>query len=149
MYRQPAEHKDKEPWILKAESLIRGLWLEYKGKVHAASSVTTTPVQSQLKPKTYTSARNHKRLEIVHLDDDAEVSVTTVDRLQEYLETNCLRTDDSGDFDAIQYWLDRYESQPDLAQFALDILAAPPMSDECERLFSSCKILLEDRRSRL
>jgi hAT family C-terminal dimerisation region len=32
---------------------------------------------------------------------------------------------------------------------ALDILAVPPMSDECERLFSSAKLLLTDRRSRL
>ena len=29
------------------------------------------------------------------------------------------------------------------------MLAVPPMSDKYERLFSSCKILLEDRRSRL
>ena len=32
---------------------------------------------------------------------------------------------------------------------ALDILAVPPMSDDCERLFSSAKLLLTDRRSRL
>jgi hypothetical protein len=29
------------------------------------------------------------------------------------------------------------------------MLAIPPMSDECERCFSSAKILLSDRRSRL
>ena len=32
---------------------------------------------------------------------------------------------------------------------ALDVFAVPAMSDECERLFSSAKILLSDRRSRL
>jgi hypothetical protein len=32
---------------------------------------------------------------------------------------------------------------------ALDILAIPPMSDEIERIFSSAKLLLTDRRSRL
>jgi hypothetical protein len=32
---------------------------------------------------------------------------------------------------------------------ALDALAVPPMSDDCERLFSSAKLLLNDRRSRL
>ena len=32
---------------------------------------------------------------------------------------------------------------------ALDVLAVPPMSDDCERLFSSAKLLLTDRRSRL
>ena len=31
----------------------------------------------------------------------------------------------------------------------LDALAVPAMSDECERLFSSAKLLLTDRRSRL
>ena len=45
-------------------------------------------------------------------------------------------------------WGERYETQLDLARFALDILAVPPMLDECERLFSSAKILLEDRCSR-
>jgi len=38
---------------------------------------------------------------------------------------------------------------PDLARMALDILAVPPMSDEIERVFSSAKLLLTDRRSRL
>jgi len=32
---------------------------------------------------------------------------------------------------------------------ALDILAVPPMSDEIELVFSSAKLLLTDRRSRL
>ena len=32
---------------------------------------------------------------------------------------------------------------------ALDALAVPAMSDECERLFSSAKILLNDHRARL
>ena len=36
-----------------------------------------------------------------------------------------------------------------MAYFALNILAVPPILDECERLFSSYKILLKDRRSRL
>ena len=72
-----------------------------------------------------------------------------IDRFEEYLATNRVLLAENQHFDVLQYWQDRYESQPDLARFALDILAVPPMSDECERLFSSCKILLEDRRSRL
>ena len=84
---------------------------------------------------------------MVHSDDATTTPITVADRLQEYLETNCLRVGDLDDFDVIQYWVDRYESQPNLAQFALNILAIPPISDECERLFSSCKILLEDCRS--
>jgi hypothetical protein len=50
-------------------------------------------------------------------------------------------------FDAIRYWNDRYHSQPDLAQFAPDAPTVPPISDDCERLFSSTKLLITDRRS--
>jgi hypothetical protein len=42
-----------------------------------------------------------------------------------------------------------YHTQRDLAQMALDVLAVTAMSDECERLFSSAKLLLSDQRSRL
>jgi hypothetical protein len=48
----------------------------------------------------------------------------------------------------LSYWNDRYYTQPNLARMALDVLAASSMSDECERLFRSAKILLSDRRSR-
>ncbi|PWO20273.1 HcaE, Phenylpropionate dioxygenase, partial [Pyrenophora tritici-repentis] len=50
---------------------------------------------------------------------------------------------------AIAYWLSRYDSQRDLARFALDMFAISPMSDECERLFSSAKLTIVDRRGRL
>ena len=60
-----------------------------------------TPIQLQLKLKTYTSARNYKCLKTVHLNNNADVLVTTINRLQEYLETNYLHTDNFGDFDVI------------------------------------------------
>jgi len=40
-------------------------------------------------------------------------------------------------------------TQPDLARFALDMLAIPAMSAECERVFSSAKHLITDARNRL
>jgi hypothetical protein len=80
-------------------------------------------------------------------DDVTTTLITIADCPQGYLEMNCLRVGDSDDFDVIQFWLDCYKSQPSLAQFALDILAIPPMLDACERLFSSYKILLEDHCS--
>ncbi|KAL6406437.1 hypothetical protein AUP68_09231 [Ilyonectria robusta] len=39
--------------------------------------------------------------------------------------------------------------ETDLARMALDVLAVPPMSDECKHLFSSAKLLLTDCRLRL
>ena len=46
-------------------------------------------------------------------------------------------------------WLSRYDSQRDLASFALDLFAISPMSDECERPFSSAKLTIVDCRGRL
>ena len=42
------------------------------------------------------------------------------------------------------YWNSLYLSQPDLARFALDILAIPLMSAECKRVFSFAKYLITD-----
>ncbi|KAM4060848.1 hypothetical protein HRG_014333 [Hirsutella rhossiliensis] len=76
-------------------------------------------------------------------------NLPAIDLLDQFLETDVIRLGEEESFDVIKYWNDRYHTQPDLARMALDVLSVPPMSDECERLFSSAKILLSDRRSRL
>jgi len=40
-------------------------------------------------------------------------------------------------------------SQPDLARFSFDMLALPATSAECERVFSSAKLLITVSRNRL
>ena len=118
------------------------VWLqEYKGK-SSESPISASGHRSR-SPKRYTSCWEHKRLK---LNRNPEPVTTGPDELDDYLATNIHITDNEY-FDPIQYWNDRYLSQPDLAQFALDALAVPPMSDECERLFSSAKLLITDRRS--
>lgn len=51
----------------------------------------------------------------------------------------------------LQYWNMRYDSgqQRDLCQMAVDLLAIPCQSSECERVFSAAKLLVTDRRNRL
>ena len=49
----------------------------------------------------------------------------------------------------MDYWNARILSQPDLARFALDMLAIPVSSSECERVFSSAKLLITASRNRL
>src|SRR6266850_7931851 len=49
----------------------------------------------------------------------------------------------------IQYWNGQAANTPSLSKMALDLLAIPAMSAECERIFSSTKILISDRRNRL
>ena len=67
----------------------------------------------------------------------------------QYTSTDRLHDEDAGCDEAIAYWLSRYDSQRDLARFALDPFAISPMSDECERLFGSAKLTIVDRRGRL
>jgi hAT family C-terminal dimerisation region len=47
--------------------------------------------------------------------------------------------------DPLEYWNYRIRPQPDLARFALDMLALPVSSAECERVFSSAKLLITNR----
>ena len=49
----------------------------------------------------------------------------------------------------IQYWIGQVINTPSLAQMALDLLSIPAMAAECERVFSSTKILISDHRNRL
>jgi hAT family C-terminal dimerisation region len=68
---------------------------------------------------------------------------------QYIVETAILPLGEAKSFDPILFWNGRHSTQPDLARMALDVLALPAMSDECERLFSNAKLLLADRRSHL
>ena len=53
--------------------------------------------------------------------------------------------------DALHWWLEPTQQKafPNLSRMAIDYLSIPAMSTEAERLFSSCKITLTDRRNRL
>lgn len=145
-----SDHDEKRPWIVSASTAVKELWLdEYRGKYSVKqrfpSGVLSTSAPQ--KDKAFTSVRNHKRLKISH--QPSRPQANGVDPLDQFIETDIIPLSEDELFDPIQYWNERYHTQPDLAQMALDVLAVPAMSDECERLFSSAKILLSDRRSRL
>lgn len=86
--------------------------------------------------------REHRRIRI-----DAPVSAANL--YDQYVSTDRLHDDKAGCDEAIAYWLSSYDSQRDLAHFALDLFVISPMSDECERLFNSAKLTVVDRRGRL
>jgi hypothetical protein len=50
--------------------------------------------------------------------------------------------------DLIGYWKLKRSSYPRLAQMALEIFTIPAMSAEVERVFSSAKLTITDRRAR-
>ncbi|KAG9382322.1 hypothetical protein A1F94_006243 [Pyrenophora tritici-repentis] len=96
---------------------VKHLWeTEYKGS------------QEERDPDpAFDRQREHKRIRI-----DAPVSTT--DLYEQYISTDRLHNEEAGCNEAIAYWLSRYDSQRDLARFALDI---------------SAKLTIVDRRGRL
>ncbi|KAG7413394.1 putative AC transposase [Fusarium oxysporum f. sp. raphani] len=142
---------DKRAWIQAAVRAVKELWVdEYKGKFAHGAPVPTHVFKSpEPKEKSFTSVRNHKRLKLRHFDPHSSPELPLTDHYNEFITTDVIGLNDDEEFDPIQYWNERYHSQTNLARMALDVLALPPMSDECERLFSSAKLLLTDHRSRL
>jgi hypothetical protein len=51
--------------------------------------------------------------------------------------------------DPLLWWNAHRQQYPNLSTMAYDMLAIPPMSDECERTFSSAKHLISDSRNNL
>jgi len=77
------------------------------------------------------------------------------DEYEQYLQAEHFPDHESEDsqskksVDLCAFWAS-YEAQyPSLARMAFDVLSIPAMSSECERMFSSTKILLSDRRARM
>ncbi|XP_044721769.1 Ribonuclease H-like protein [Hirsutella rhossiliensis] len=145
--------EEKRLWIPGVTRLVRELWLEeYRGRhstkqASVSASPGPTSSVSVRKEKPFAAVKSHKRLKLRH--EVGSTDLPAIDLLDQFLETDVIRLGEEESFDVIKYWNDRYHTQPDLARMALDVLSVPPMSDECERLFSSAKILLSDRRSRL
>lgn len=91
--------------------------------------------------------KRHNRL-IDRLYDFEEE--TSIDEFDQYLKEPCHRTPNRA-FDAVNWWLElsQRERFPRLSLMALDLLSAPAMSADCERLFSSAKLTVTDLRTRL
>ncbi|KAJ0132370.1 hypothetical protein HZ326_24549 [Fusarium oxysporum f. sp. albedinis] len=115
--------KEKQKWFDNAQSAVKQLWeTEYKGRY--AVEMLPPPVRKERYPDpAFDRQREHKRIRI-----DAPVSAA--DLYEQYISTDRLHDDEAGCDEAIAYGLSRYDSQRDLARFALDLFAISPMSDE-------------------
>ncbi|KAH8761827.1 hypothetical protein F5882DRAFT_383938 [Hyaloscypha sp. PMI_1271] len=121
---------------------VKELWeTEYKGRYPVEMLPPLARKERDPDP-VFDRQREHKRIRI-------DALVSAADLYEQYISTDRLHDEEAGCDEAITYWLSRYNSQRDLARFALDLFAISPMSDECERLFSSAKLTVVDRRGRL
>lgn len=133
---------EQQAWIIQVERQVKALWqAQYKPSVANASQRRTAVSQE------ISDDPRQRRIDYMHkrrrLNDPSE----PIDQLDAYLATDTVPR--SEEFDVIAFWLERQQTLPQLAKFALDCLAIPCMSDDAERSFSSGRDLITYRRNRL
>jgi hAT family C-terminal dimerisation region len=145
-------------WIAQAEEDVMDLWESmYQGHDSSTGSATTAGLDAGLfrparqdhsEPSDFDKWFSRKRYSLA--------CTTRQDEFKSYLETNFL--DGSEQFqsgslprsvDLCAFWANIEGQYPLLARMAFDLLSIPAMSAECERVFSSTKLLLSDRRARM
>ena len=153
--QQWRSHPVKDNQINRIKLLVKELYLIYQANKRLLQPASSLYIRGRLptKPKNlkpFTAAQAYKRLKVAH-KPTVMAKPSFLNHLIKYLKTDILYLTNSklNEFNLIKYWNNQYISQLELTQFALDIFTIPLMSDECKQLFSSTKILLEDRRSRL
>jgi hypothetical protein len=74
-----------------------------------------------------------------------------MDEYKRYVTEPLHHTTNNRAFDPVNWWLEpsQRERFPRLSRMALDLLTAPAMSADCERLFSAAKLTITDLRTRL
>lgn len=123
---------DQPTWLRDAKRKVQRLWeVEYQSTestINTSSSRKTT---------------NQFYIDLYDSDDD---TFSLNDEYEIYCSTPLINT-----YDALKWWQEETQQKtfPNLSKMAIDYLSIPAMSTDAERLFSSCKITLTDRRNRL
>jgi hypothetical protein len=154
-------HPQKKVWLegdrkkkstsTGVKGLVQELWEEeYKGKYGPDPSTLTDSNKTSDKRKASSQQKTSEDdpFENLHKHKNwsrAKPKGTYSDHYMDYISTDPA----DRETDALEFWNARVTTQPDLARFALDMLAIPMMSAECERVFSSAKYLITDSRNRL
>lgn len=144
--RWSSDTTEQRSWIPQVKEQVRQHWLcFYK---HTGTAKTLQPPNQARVSLPASSDDLRERLRVYkRVKLDHEASSDGIDDFEEYLRTDLIPCDAT--FDPVEYWLSRCQAKPQLAKFALDCLAIPPMSDACKRSFSSGIDLIHYKRSRL
>lgn len=119
-------------WIESARKEVDILWREYyKNQVEPVS-----PTNSEAKVAEPDIFDN-----FIAVDSPSRYET---DQYQHYCDRSTEQVND-----LVDRWRVQETQTPQLTQMALDLLSIPAMSAKCERVFSSAKQLLTDRRNRL
>lgn len=129
-------------WLEKKWSDTQAEWIKLaKKKVQKVWETEYKPQSNQPPPTSRT-----KNVFLTSLYDSDEEEFAQRDEYETYCALPPVDIEDP-----LGWWLETTQQKafPNLSKMAIDYLSIPAMSSEAERLFSSCKITLTDRRNRL
>jgi hypothetical protein len=140
-------------WIKAAQKkVLDGVWKKYY-KPHSTSDLTTDLALRTSEASISTSALPRKKNLFSTWEEKTLDSPILDDEYEQYIKSPVvvLNKEDTDRFNPRAWWMEPTQLRlyPNLSKMALDLLSCPAMSAEVERLFSSCKITICDRRSSL
>jgi hypothetical protein len=141
-------------WIALAEKAVQDLWLtmykdsaEPKSERHLDSGLFLPTPRKEPTDFDQWVSRNKYKNPNMRGKQDEYLQYLAADHFP--VQEEIQQGSKPKSIDLCAFWA-RYEAQyPSLARMAFDILSIPAMSAECERVFSSAKLLLTDRRARM
>ena len=124
-------------WLAKAEKIVLDMWDTYKPQ----DIYSDEAIQTESSTTNYSAFDSFLRPP----PTGTESLVTTIrDEYERYCALPTIKTDN-----IIKWWIDNKREYPYLSRMAQDLLSAPAMSTECERVFSGAEDLIRDRRNRM
>ena len=140
-------------WIPNAKAMVAQLWKKYRPPSESTSDlISDRSSDSSCDPS---SDPTNQRLPNTFSTWKQQQSGRRADHMDEYFryirEPPIPHDHIKGGRGACSWWLEERQQRlyPNLSKMALDILTIPAMSAAPERLFSSAKITISDRRNRL
>lgn len=146
--------KERAVFLLKQEMLKR-----QEGVPSTCTSATTnSPIVSSstscsssstlISTANSSSARKNLLMEIFDKQSAIPEKSSVEEELEKYLTSTSVVQDEEKD-DILSYWREHQKLFPLIASIARDVLAIPASNTSVERLFSSCKNTVTDKRTRL
>ena len=140
-------------WIARAEESVRDFWqTTYKNSTHISEAEVEhakdsglflpTPKKEPTKFDQWISRTKYNCAGMREIQDEYDA----------YLEAEFFLDQGPEALKSVNlcaFWACYEARYPSLARMAFDVLSIPAMSAECERTFSSAKLLITDRRARL
>jgi len=134
-------HWNTQPqWTEKAREAVRELWIEnYKD------------TETNIEPSILSSTPDEDPTDFDQFmaPPDYYTDEYSVDEYERYCTERRQGQKTAKNFNLCSFWAGQENIYPLLARMAFDMLSIPATSSECERTFSSTKLLLTDQRSRI